>query len=217
MIQNADSVVPKAIRQQRDESRPTRERACDRTGPRRGRCFEQKRGVDFVAEQWTLDRPGLVGQLAPVGAELERHDDSRDDPHAEGDREYLEPEIEQAPIDVLPGRQRQGLQRRQPCGEPDGERGKDDVKGNGERELNARQQERVEIHDQPIPVHGPDAATAPARASRAPVAVPRCPRRRGGHRRHRRRMCRHDPIASATARCQTERLRSGQNMTGYRR
>jgi hypothetical protein len=40
-----------------------------------------------------LDRTGPARQLAPIGAELEGHDDAGDDAQAEGDTEDAEPEI----------------------------------------------------------------------------------------------------------------------------
>jgi hypothetical protein len=85
-----------------------------------------------------LDRAGLLGQHAPVGAELERHDDARDDAHPERHREDLEPEIEQPPVGPVAGRERHALDRRQPGCEPDRECRKDDVERDHERELNAR-------------------------------------------------------------------------------
>jgi hypothetical protein len=38
------------------------------------------------------------------------------------------------------------LDRRQPCRQPDGEGREDDVKADDERELEARQESRIELH-----------------------------------------------------------------------
>ena len=44
------------------------------------------------------DRPRAP---APVGSELEGHDDAADHAHAEGEREPIEPEVEHAPVDGI--------------------------------------------------------------------------------------------------------------------
>ena len=56
------------------------------------------------------------------------------------------------PIDRVAGRQRHALDRCEPGGEPDGERRKDDVERDDERELNPRQQYDVHIHQPASPV-----------------------------------------------------------------
>ncbi len=84
-----------------------------------------------------MDRTGPARQLAPVGAELEGHDDAGDHAQAEGDTEDAEPKVKQALIDGSTGCKRQRLQKSKPRGEPDRERRKNDVKRNGESELDA--------------------------------------------------------------------------------
>ena len=110
------------------------------------RRLEHEGGEGLVAEQRTLDRAGLLREPAPVGAELERHDDAGHDAHAEGDREDLDPEIEHAPVERVAGGQPRALDRRQPRGQPDREGREDDVKADDERELDARQEDGIEIH-----------------------------------------------------------------------
>ncbi len=48
-------------------------------------------------------------------------------------------------VDPLAGPEPHDLEHEQPRGEPDGERRKDDVERNGEGELDARQQKRIEV------------------------------------------------------------------------
>jgi hypothetical protein len=112
--------------------------------------LEQKRGECLVAEQRPLQRPldrsGLLGEHAPVGAELERHDDSRHDAHAERHREDFDPEVEQAPVDGVADREPHPFHCRQPCGQPDREGREDDVERHREGELESREQHNAGVH-----------------------------------------------------------------------
>src|SRR5262249_17265359 len=89
---------------------------------------------------------GPLRQHAPVGAELERHDDAGHDPHAERHREHLEPEVEHPPIEGVTGGQPRALDGREPRRQPDRERREDDVKADDKRELEARQECWIELH-----------------------------------------------------------------------
>jgi hypothetical protein len=71
-----------------------------------------------------VDRAGFLGQHAPVGAELERHDDPGDDTHAKGRGKDLDPEIEQAAADGIVGGEPHPLHCREPPRQPDREAGK---------------------------------------------------------------------------------------------
>src|SRR5205823_3650269 len=99
------------------------------------RRFQHEGGEGLIAEQRSLDRSGAFRQYAPVGAELESHDDSTDHAHAERQSKYLEPEVEDPPIEVVAGQQPHAFERCKPCGEPDREGWEDDVKTYHKREL----------------------------------------------------------------------------------
>ncbi len=101
--------------------------------------LQEERGQHLIGQQRPGDAAGELGVGTPVGAELVRHDDSRHHTHAEIDREYLQPEVVQVAIDLLPGLQPEPLEHGEKAGEPDGDRREDDVKGDGESELDARQ------------------------------------------------------------------------------
>ena len=118
--------------------------------------LQEEGGQHLVAHQRPDDRAGLVGEDAPVGAELVAHHDARHDAHAEGEREGLHPDAEEADVVVAPGPEPQPLQHGEIAAEPDGEGGEDDVEGDGEGELQAREQNGIEI------VHG---AAAPGLAA----------------------------------------------------
>ena len=101
--------------------------------------LEEERGQHLIGHQRADHRAGLVGEYRPVGAELVGHHDARHHAHAEGDREDLQPVIEQIDEDLAPGPQPQRLQHREIAGEPDREGGKHDVKRHREGELRPRQ------------------------------------------------------------------------------
>ena len=121
------------------------------------RRLEHEGGERLVSEQRSLDRPGPFGEHAPVGAELEGHDDPGDHAHAERHREDLEPEIEDAPVERIAGDEPHALDRRQPRRQPDREGRKDDVEADHEAELDARQEDRIEVHGS-VPCHARDGA-----------------------------------------------------------
>src|SRR5207244_3300791 len=102
----------------------------------------------IIAEQRSVDRSGAFRQYAPVGAELESHDDSTDHAHAERQSKYLEPEVEDPPVELVAGPQPHAFERCKPCGEPNSEGWEDDMKADHECELQPRQEYRIELHDQ---------------------------------------------------------------------
>jgi hypothetical protein len=65
--------------------------------------FEEKSREAFISHQRTDDIRGQVGEAAPVGPELERHDDARHDAHAERYGEYFEPEFRQPQVNRAAG------------------------------------------------------------------------------------------------------------------
>ncbi|MCY1501232.1 hypothetical protein D9M68_352990 [compost metagenome] len=106
--------------------------------------FEEEGGQHLVSHQRPDDRSGLVGKDAPVGAELVGHDDAGDDAHAEGDREDRFPEVEEFEVDLGLFQEPQTFQDREVARKADGKSGKDDVEGDGEGELEASEQGRIE-------------------------------------------------------------------------
>ncbi len=99
--------------------------------------LEEERGEHLVGQQRAGDGPGEVGEMAPVGAELVRHDQPGHHAHAEIDRENLRPEMIEVAVDLFVRFQPEAFQYGQVAGQPDGDRREDDVEGHGERELDA--------------------------------------------------------------------------------
>ena len=110
------------------------------------RGFEEERGEAFIGEQRREHVGGDVGEAAPVGAELERHDDAGHHAHAERDREQLGPEPRQPEPDRPLGEEIEALEHRDIGREPDGEGRQQDVPGDDPHPLQARQQNRIERH-----------------------------------------------------------------------
>src|SRR4029453_2522319 len=108
-------------------------------------CLEKEGGQHLVGHQRADDVAAASRQLAPIGAELVGEHDARHHAHAERYGEDLRPVLGDAEIDVLAGPEPQRLEHDEPGGKADGERRKEDVEGDGERELDARQKKRVEL------------------------------------------------------------------------
>jgi hypothetical protein len=89
---------------------------------------------------------GAARELAPVGAELERHDDPGHHAHAERHGEDPGPEPGQTTVHGTPALQPDRLEHDDPRREPDGERREQDVERDAERELQSRQQHGIEVH-----------------------------------------------------------------------
>jgi len=58
--------------------------------------------------------------------------------------EYLQPEVIEVAVHLMPGLQPQAFQHSEKTCQPDGDRRKDDVKGNGESELDTRKLKRFQ-------------------------------------------------------------------------
>ena len=84
--------------------------------------FEEKRRQHLVGHQRADDRPGLVREHRPVGAELVRHHDARHHAHREHDREDLQPVLEQIQVERLAGLEPQRFEHGEVTREPDRER-----------------------------------------------------------------------------------------------
>ncbi len=107
--------------------------------------LEEEGGQHLVGHQRADDVAAAARQLAPIGAELVRQHHAGDHAHAERHGEDLGPVLGDVHVDRLAGLEPQRLEHHQPGGEPDGEGRKDDVERDGEGELDARQQKRVEL------------------------------------------------------------------------
>ena len=99
-IQNDENSVPTATISGRDEMRPARHQLAAEQQHAEKRRFEEEGGQAFIGQQRRDDIGGGVGEAAPVGAELERHDDAGHHAHAEGDGEDPGPEAGDAEIDL---------------------------------------------------------------------------------------------------------------------
>jgi hypothetical protein len=93
-----------------------------------------------------LDRPGHFGQHAPIGAKLKCRHDPRHHAQPECHTEYFQPEVEYHAINRAAGRETQRLENGEPGCQPDRKGWKDDMEGDGERELYSRQEKRRHIH-----------------------------------------------------------------------
>ncbi len=57
------------------------------------RRFQKECGETLIGQQRGYHVAGVVGEAAPVRAELERHDDAGHHSHAEGNRKDPQPEL----------------------------------------------------------------------------------------------------------------------------
>ena len=106
--------------------------------------FEEECGEHFIGQQRPGDRPGKVGERAPIGAELVGHDQPGDHAHAEVDRKNLRPEVVQVAVHLLPRFQPQPFQYGQVTGQADGDGREDDVERDGECELDSGEIESLQ-------------------------------------------------------------------------
>ncbi len=142
--------VPKRHHQRGEEMRPARHQlAAEQQHAEEGR-FEKEGRQPFIGEQRREDVCGRVGKPAPVGAELERHDDARHDAHAERHGENLDPEGRDAEIDLAPGREMQALEDGDERGKPDREGRQQEMPRDDPGELEPRQQKRIESHSRSV-------------------------------------------------------------------
>ena len=105
--------------------------------------LEEEGGEHLVGHQRADDVAAKPRQLAPIGAELVGEHHAGDDAHAEGHGEDLGPMLGDVEIDGFAGLQPQRLEHDEPGGKPDGEGRKEDVEGDGEGELDAREEKRI--------------------------------------------------------------------------
>src|SRR4029079_10009648 len=108
--------------------------------------LEEERGQHLVAKQWREHVADDQGEGTPVGFEQVRRDAVRHAAHGERYGKYLGPEAGKAMQVVAPGHAPAHEQRRYERREPDGEARKNDVKGDGEGELDTGEQNSIEVH-----------------------------------------------------------------------
>ena len=120
--------------------------------------LEEERGQHFVVEQRAQHVAGAGRELAPVGAELKRHDDAGHHAHAERHGEDPGPEPGQIAMKRAAAPQPDRLQHDEPRRQPDRERREQNVERDAERELQPRQEHGIEVHA--VSVRGPPTRTA---------------------------------------------------------
>ena len=108
-------------------------------------CLKEEGGQHLVGHQRADHRPGLVRKHRPVGAELVGHDDPRDDAHGKGNREDLQPVLEQVEIDALARLQPEPFEHRKVTGEPDREGREEEMEAHRKGELDPCKQQGVEV------------------------------------------------------------------------
>ena len=99
-IQKAEMNVPSATMQVATKCSPLPDLVHAEQHHAEEAGLEEEGGQHLIGHQRADDRPGLVGEHRPVGAELVGHDDARDDAHGEDDGEDLQPVAEQVEIDA---------------------------------------------------------------------------------------------------------------------
>ncbi len=110
-----------------------------------GRLQEECR-QHLVAEQRSEHVAAKNREPAPISADLVGQHDPRHHAHRERDCENLGPELHQLPVAVRAGAQPDRAERGDIGRQPDGEARKNDVKNDGEGELQPGQQDRIKIH-----------------------------------------------------------------------
>jgi hypothetical protein len=108
--------------------------------------FQEERRHDFIGEERAGDRPCELGECRPVGAELVSHDHARHHAHPEADREHLRPVDAQVLVVRFAGLEPAPFKHGDKACEADAQRRKNDVKRDGECELQSRQVQRGECH-----------------------------------------------------------------------
>src|SRR5215467_12892936 len=92
-------------------------------------CLEKEGGEAFISKERRQYVRSSIRVAAPIGTELERHDDAGDHAHPERDREYLDPERRDADVDIASGCKPKALEHGDERAKPDGEGRQQDVPG----------------------------------------------------------------------------------------
>src|SRR3546814_14157463 len=101
--------------------------------------FKQKTAYEMRISDWSSD------VCSSDLAELVRHDDARDDPHAEHDRKDLQPITVEVGVHALAGFQPQRLEHRQIARQLDRKGREDELEAHREGELRTRENDRIEM------------------------------------------------------------------------
>ncbi len=147
--------------------------------------LEEERHQHLVADERADHVAHHDREAAPIGPELVAEHDAGHDAHGEGDGEDLGPEPGQAVQVLASGGDPAHQQRRDECGEPDGEARKDDMKDHREGELQSRQQDGIQVHrsfsserrsriEPRFTPSWPQCATSPRHAKRKSHGCPAC-------------------------------------------
>ena len=137
------------------------------------RRLQEKRGEHFVADQRADHIADRQREAAPIGAELVGQHDARHHAHREGHREDAGPEPHQLLVAIVARAQPHGAERRNIGGGPDGEGREDNVKHDGEGELEAGQHDWIKIHCH-LRASRPARTIVPHLNSWRAACVPRC-------------------------------------------
>ena len=122
------------------------------------RRLQEERRQHLVAEQRPQHVAGDDREAAPIGAELVGQHDARHHAHRKRDREDLGPEPHQPLVALVAAAQPDRAERGDIGRQADGEARENDVKNDGEGELQTGQQDRIKIHRGLRP-HAPQGAT----------------------------------------------------------
>ena len=143
----------------------------------RKRRFQKERHQALIGQQRRNDVAGDVGEAAPVGAELERHDDAGDDAHAERDRKNPQPELREIEEHGAPGQRIGAFKEGDERGQADGEGRQKDVPADDPGELDAGEEFRIEMHVRTPVVAGPTGRLSRRFPTRMPGQSSRGPKR----------------------------------------
>jgi len=122
----------------------------------------QKEGHQHLIGEERADHiAGALGKDAPVGADLVGEHDPGHHPHGEAEREQVNPEAHERPVDRTPSAQPQDAEDDDEAGYADAVGRPQDVIADRERELRAGDQQAVESHRGPLDsgprsCHSPD-------------------------------------------------------------
>jgi hypothetical protein len=128
---------PSGNGQRGDDMRPLRHQGAPEQEDAQKARFEKEGGQHLVGHQRPDDVGRRIREAAPIGAELERHDDPRDDAEPEGDRKDPQPERRDAEINPVAGAPIAPFEQSDVAGQPDRERRQQDVQRDDPEELQA--------------------------------------------------------------------------------
>ncbi len=114
--------------------------------------FEEEGEDAFHGEGLADDSAGAAGELGPVGAELKLHGDAGDDAEDEVDGEDAGPEARGLVVAGVVAGEGDGLEDDDEQRQPHGELGEEIVIGDGERKMDAVEEENVHLGPHYIPL-----------------------------------------------------------------